>query len=235
MSKKIFKKRMWGFIAFNTGLFLCLYSFESRTDKGPFRGVNVGVKAGVSQHDDKMSSLTSVGGPLQDTVNVSGHTPVFGMQFEVECPILSTLYLGTILGADVGLNHAQSRINTTIPATYYQASLKHKIELSLKFGRPYADVFPFLKLGAVFGQWQIKSRSIGGHNNKKQYRLGLLAGAGIDFKLNDDWTWGGLVEYERYKAIKGQYLPANGAASFSDWVARPALTTASIHFKKKIL
>ena len=235
MSKKIFKKRMWGVIAFNTGLFLCLYSFESRTDKGPFRGVNVGVKAGVAQHDDKISSLTNVGGPIQDTVSVSGHTPVFGMQFEVECPLLSSLYLGTVLGADLGLNHARSRINTTIPVSYYQASLKHKIELALKFGRPYADVFPFLKLGAVFGQWQIKSRAIGGYNNKKQYRLGLLAGAGIDFKINADWTWGGLVEYERYKAIKGRYLPANGAASFSDWVAKPALTTASIHFKKKIL
>ena len=223
---------MWGFAAFNVFLFLCLYSFESRTDKGPFRGMNVGIRAGVAQHDDKISSLTNLGGPIQDTVNVSGHTPVFGMQFEVECPLLSSLYLGTVLGADFGLNHAQSRVS--VPASYYRISLRRKVSLALKFGRPYADVFPFLKLGAVFGQWQIKSRSIGGYDNKKQYRLGLLAGAGIDFKLNSDWTWGGLVEYERYKAIKGRYLPANGGASFSDWVAKPALATASIHLKKKI-
>ncbi|MDC0349313.1 hypothetical protein OAN21_02780 [Alphaproteobacteria bacterium] len=234
MSKKIFKKRMWGVIAFNTGLFLCLYSFDSRTDKGPFRGVNVGVRAGVAQHDDKISSLTNVGGPIQDTVNISGHTPTFGMQFEVECPLLSSLYLGTVLGADFGLRHAQSRIGTTVPETYYQASLRRKLQIALKFGRPYADVFPFLKLGAVFGQWHIKSRSIGGHNNKKQYRLGLLAGAGIDFKLSSDWTWGGLVEYERYKSIKGQYLPANGAASFSDWTMKPSLMTAYLNIKRKM-
>lgn len=199
-----------------------------------FRGNKVGLKVGISQYDTKLTAVTQVGGPLRDTLTLSGHAPVFGMQFEVELPRLTQAYVGVILGVTQGMGYAQSRLDSTIPSTYFRASLLHKIEAALQFGCPYAEVFPFVKVGAVFGEWQIKGHSIGGYDNTKQYRPGVIVGAGVDFKASQKWIWGGAVEYERYKEMKGRYTPSGGGASFSEWTTQPSLMSAYLHFKRKI-
>lgn len=234
MAKRVYKKRLWTVVALNIGTLVVVTVTDSRPEN-VFRGIKVGIKGGVYQHDSKVSVHTSAGGASrQDAITLSGHTPFFGMQFEADIPWMSNFYLGGMVGYEGSQGHVQSKTVSTVPVFHFKQSLKQKIETALIMGAPYAELFPYVKIGAVWGQFHMKANNGTGSANVKEFRPGFVVGAGLDFKASAEWMWGTLVQYEQYNRMKSPFLRNNGGTPFSSWSARPALLSAQIHLKRKI-
>ncbi|UNM05881.1 MAG: hypothetical protein H6925_05115 [Holosporaceae bacterium] len=95
MPRRVYRKRMWTVILLNVALVVSLTVRDSRPSDR-FRGMKVGVKGGVYQHNARtLINTTALGETRQDSVTLSGHNPFFGMQFEVDFPWISKMYMGS--------------------------------------------------------------------------------------------------------------------------------------------
>lgn len=234
MPRRVYRKRMWTVILLNVALVVSLTVRDSRPSDR-FRGMKVGVKGGVYQHNARtLINTTALGETRQDSVTLSGHNPFFGMQFEVDFPWISKMYMGGAIGYEGSQGHVQSKMTSTIPNSHFKMSLKQKIEVALIMGMPYHDIFPYFKIGTVWGQVHMRANNGTGKSNVKEFRPGFLVGTGLDFNLGPQWLWGALVQYEQYNRIKSHFVRNDGATPLSFWSMRPSLMSVQIHLKRKL-
>ena len=231
--KYIYKRKLWLLTVINVAVFTVLSSKDSRTED-LFKGIKVGASIGMHQGHHTIETDTNIGGSLKDRVTLSGHTPFYGMQFEVLRPVAPDIQAGISIGYGYGARSVQSRLSSTLPDAWFQQYLRQKIETAFIIGSPFGALLPYIKIGAVWGQFQMKTFNGTGHNNKKKFVPGFLAGVGLDFATNSQWFWGGTVQYERYKKMKGAYIRTDGGPSFSGWTVKPSLLSATINVKRRL-
>ncbi|MEI8320575.1 MAG: hypothetical protein WCG05_00995 [Alphaproteobacteria bacterium] len=100
---------------------------------------------------------------------------------------------------------------TPITGLVYKASEDQRYELSLRLGKQINNLSPYLKLGAILGDFTLNTNYATFRDYQKKLQWGGVIGGGVDVNVTDRFMIGGLLEFDKYRKISGSLANTTGS------------------------
>ncbi|MFN7663118.1 MAG: hypothetical protein ACK5PQ_05330 [Alphaproteobacteria bacterium] len=207
---------------------------------GDFQGHSVEIRAGASipfgRHD--VDADPGAGAAvITDKIATRGPLGFGGIGYIYNMGDVFTrnLDLGVSLGANWFMGgDSVLRMNTPLQAQHYSVTQKTRYELAFRMGADQGKAYPFVKIGAVAGDWETKARAGFGTTSKKDLLWGATVGAGVDLNIHHGGALGFIAEGDWYAGKDYDLALANGAAPYAKIKTNPWAMNFAITYKYKI-
>ncbi|UNM05674.1 MAG: hypothetical protein H6925_03925 [Holosporaceae bacterium] len=202
-----------------------------------FNGHILGLRAGGSfQLAAHEATTTGPGITVKDKVGVAGPQGLLGVDYTWKTGMWSPdLDWGVVASADWMLGDAKTKVNSAGTSSYYSVKQDNRFSLGAKFGVCTSDkVYPFVKVGAVAGEWSTAVRTQNGAIKTTDWMYGATVGMGVDFSVHAGGSIGFVTELDWYASKTHNLRLASGAASYSKVEVKPYTANVAVTYKYKI-